>query len=89
MKITCSLTIQEPSIKHLRKAVEPENNPSEAKGNQSIRYTETETSITYYFKDFEKISTLRLTLEDLLSHLSFSKDVTESIQKKKIKKEIK
>ena len=64
----------------MAKAIEPENNPPESKHNQKIFSTIENDGITYSFENFEKISTLRLTLEDLLNHLSLSKEISTNLK---------
>ena len=84
MKITCSLNIIEVDIENLIRPVNPENNPTEEKAAQVITFElKKPDEITYFFKNFEKITTLRLTLDDLLTHLSFSKEITHTIEKRK------
>lgn len=86
MKISCSLNITDENIAILSKSVNPENNPQDPKSTQQITYSLDKNTITYFFNNFEKIPTLRLTLEDLLSHLSFAQDVSNDVLKK-VKKE--
>ena len=82
MKIKCLLVIEDKNIDKLVKSVNPENNPIESKSNQNISFVLEETKITYSFEQFEKITTLRLTLEDLLTHLSFAKEITNKVKGK-------
>ena len=89
MKIICTLNITEENIFNLVNSVNPENNPKEAKGPQTIVSSFEGNSIVYHFNNFEKISTLRLTLDDLLSHLAFSKEISENIKKRAIKENFK
>ena len=85
MKITCRLNIEDKNIEKLVKSINPENNPMGAKGNQTITFSLEKDKVLYYFNNYDKIATLRLTLEDLLSHLSFSKTINETVQKDKEK----
>lgn len=87
MKIKCKLSIQDENIHFSIQSVNPENNPKNSKGDQNITYSFEGDTVTYFFNNYEKISTLRLTVEDLLSHLSFSKMINENIQKRVEKKE--
>ena len=84
IKITCTLSIIDNDIGQYVKSVNPENNPENSKHSQLITYIlENNDSISYSFENFENINTLRLSLEDLLEHLSFSKKVTQNYNKKK------
>ena len=80
VRIRCTLRIKDKNILNLAKAVDPENNPPESKHNQKIVSAIETNQITYFFENFEKISTLRLTLEDLLNHLSLSKDISRNLK---------
>ncbi len=77
------MTITDDAIEQFVKSINPENNPQYPKGSQTISFTLDNNSITYYFENFEKVTTLRLSLEDLLEHLSFSKDITKNFKIKK------
>jgi len=82
MKISCSLKITDENIALLSNSINPENNPQDHRSIQQINYSLEEDNITYFFNNFEKITTLRLTLEDLLSHLSFAQDISNDVLKK-------
>ncbi len=75
------MTVTDKKIDLISKSVNPENNPSE-QNIQRIKHQVNKDSITYFFENFERITTLRLTLEDLLSHLSFSYDISTDVLKK-------
>ena len=84
MKITCSLNIIEDDIKNLVRSVNPENNPADESVAEVITFEiKNPDEITYFFKNYVKITTLRLTLDDLLTHFSFSKEITNAIEKRK------
>lgn len=82
MKISCSLKITNENIALISKSVNPENNPQDPKSTQQISFSLENDTITYFFNNFEKITTLRLTLEDLLSHLSFAQAISNDVLKK-------
>ena len=82
MKINCSLLLEDENIDNLVKSVNPENNPIEQKGNQTISFKLEGNRILYTFEQFEKITTLRLTLEDLLTHLTFAKEISNTLKEK-------
>lgn len=82
MKVVCTLRITDENISNLVNSVNPENNPKEAKGPQTIISSFEDNSVVYHFNNFEKISTLRLTLEDLLNHLAFSNEINDKIKKR-------
>lgn len=87
VKITCSMQIKEKNIGNQAKAIDPENNPQDPKYNLKIVSTIQNDQVTYNFENFDKISTLRLTLEDLLNHLSLSKDISSNLLKSREKEE--
>lgn len=83
VKINCLLRIKGKNVGNQARAVEPENNPKDPKYNLKIVSSIQNDEVIYKFKNFEKISTLRLTLEDLLNHLSLSKDISSNLQNDK------
>ena len=85
IKITCILSIQDPHIKELAKSINPENNVPNSKTNQKILSTITDSgkTVSYSFVNFTSITTLRLTLDDLLSHLSLSNTIYEEMKENK------
>ena len=87
MKIFSTVKITEHDIQNLSKSVNPENTSHNPKSKQTITFTNDENSITYQFNNFEKISPLRLTIDDLLTHLSLSKDIIWKIEENLKKKE--
>lgn len=87
VKIACSLRIKEKNIGTQARAVDPENNPQESKSNLKIVSTIQNDEVRYSFENFDKISTLRLTLEDLLTHLSLSKDISSNLENELEKRE--
>ena len=83
IKIKCTLSIIDNNIEQYVKSVNTENNSENTKHSQSITHVLENNNITYSFENFENINTLRLSLEDILEHLSFSKNITQNYNKKK------
>jgi hypothetical protein len=79
LRIECTISIIDGNMKKNAKSVNPDNNPKEGKGPQEISCLIENGIITYKLKKFEKISTLRLTVEDLLNHISFSNEITNKL----------
>jgi len=84
MTIKCKLTIRTPNIEQISSAVNPDNSiVSKTAKRPIITFSGEGDYVEYEFSNFESVSTIRNTLDDLLTHLDLAIKIKSKIMQKR------